>query len=112
MTEAKPDWVKMKPAEVEKIIIDLANEGNAPAKIGTILRDKHGIPKVKLLGLKVIQVLHKAKVPVKAEVDIVLEKIKNVESHIAKNKHDYPAHRSHTKKLWIVNKLNKQNSSL
>lgn len=108
MTEAKPDWVKTKPAELEKMIIELGKEGHSPAKIGTILRDKHGIPKAKLLGVKVVQVLTKAKMPPKTETEAIQEKLKKIEAHVAKNKHDYPAQRAHSKNLWIINKLSKQ----
>ena len=57
----KADWTKFKPVEVEKIIVDLARQGIAPEKIGLILRDQHGIPKAKLLGIKIkeIQTLKK-----------------------------------------------------
>ena len=95
----------MKPAELEKIVIELGKQGESPAKIGLMLRDKHGIPKAKLLGKRISAILKENKVKIKPEKEILEEKNKRVGAHIAKNKHDYPALRSLTKRLWVLNKL-------
>ena len=102
---AKPDWVKMKPAELEKIVVQLGKQGNNPAKIGIILRDKHGIPKAKLLGKRISQILIENNVKFKTEKEAMEAKIKNLESHIATRKHDKGAKRSLTKSLWAIKKL-------
>ena|SRR3989344_4999152 len=102
----KPEWVKMKPAEVEKLVLELHKQGNTPAKIGLILRDQHGIPKVKVLGKRLTKILADNKITVNPEKDLLAKKMKNLEVHITKNKHDYPAQRSLTKKLWIAKKFN------
>ena len=88
---AKPDWVKMKPAELEALIVELGKTGETPAKIGNILRDKHGIPKAKLLGKRISQILKENKIEFKTEKASMDEKIKNLESHIKKNKNDFVA---------------------
>jgi small subunit ribosomal protein S15 len=49
-----PPWQNHKPAEVEKLIQKLAKEGNAPSRIGLILRDSYGVPDVKALCGKTI----------------------------------------------------------
>lgn len=103
----KPSWLTTKPADVEKIVIDLHKQGLPPAKIGLILRDKHGIPKAKLLGKKVKQIIEDAKFTTPAEIDLVQSKIKNLERHGKQHKHDHTSLRSLTKKLWIVSKLTK-----
>lgn len=106
--QSKPEWVKMKPAELEKVVIELFKEGNSPAKIGLILRDKHGVPKAKLLGKKISKILIEAKLNPESPV-IKLEKSKeNLEKHITKNKHDYTALKSLHKKLWDINRAKKQ----
>ncbi|MEK6928489.1 MAG: 30S ribosomal protein S15 [Nanoarchaeota archaeon] len=105
MTAQSSDWVKIKPADIEKIVIELHKEGKAPAKIGLILRDKHGIPKVKLLGKKVEQILKNASLTPVKEKDAMTKKIEKLKRHILKNKHDYTSKRALTKKLWIVKKL-------
>lgn len=101
----KPEWVKMKPAELEKLVVDLAKKGETSARIGLILRDQHGIPKAKLLGKRISQIVKEAKIPVKEEKEAVKAKITNLESHSAKHKHDYSAKRSLSKNLWVLNKL-------
>ncbi len=103
----KPDWVKITPQEVEKLVLELHKAGNSTAKIGLILRDKHSIPKAKLLGKRITQILKENKLPFKTEKDIFKDKIKSIEKHISQHKHDYTAKRSLTKTLWSVKKLEK-----
>lgn len=101
----KPDWVKTKPAELEKLVLELAKQGETPAKIGLILRDKHGIPKAKLIGKKISQILKEANIKFKTEKEALNEKIEVLNKHIEKHKHDYTAGKSVTKKLWTIQKL-------
>ena len=102
---SKPEWVKMKPAELEKLIVELGKQGETPANIGNILRDKHGVPKAKLMGKKVSQILNEHKIKFTTEKDLMGVKIKKIEAHAAKHKHDKGAKRSLTKKLWAIKKL-------
>lgn len=101
-------WVKIKPKELQEIVSDLAKQGNTPAKIGFILRDKYGIPTTRLLGKKVTQILKETKTPYATEKDIIEKRTANLKTHIAKNKHDHPASRSLTKKLWALHNLTKK----
>lgn len=103
--QTKPNWVKMKPKEMEEIIISLHKEGNSPNQIGTILRDKHGIPKAKLFGKRISKILAENNLNVKSEKSFLEEKIKAIEAHILKNKHDYTAKKSLSKKQWTIRKL-------
>jgi ribosomal protein S15P/S13E len=106
MKEKKSDWVKIKPAELEKLVLDLHREGHSPAKIGLILRDKHAVPKAKAVGKKISQILNESNLKYSAEKDVYLKKIEAIEKHISAHKHDYTAKRSLTKSLWAVKKLN------
>lgn len=103
----KPDWLKIKPAELDKIIIDLHNNGNSPAKIGLVLRDKYGIPKAKLLGKKISKMIKSHNLVPMSEKSIFLKKIESLKMHITKNKHDHTSKRSLSKTLWKVKKLEK-----
>jgi len=105
MPETKTEWVKMKPVELEKVILDLHKEGHTPAKIGLILRDKHGIPKAKILGKRITAILRENKVTYTTDKHVFEKKIDSLHKHISKHKHDYTAHRSLTKKLWTIKKL-------
>ena len=106
MSETKSEWMKVKPAELEKHVLDLHKEGHTPAKIGLMLRDKHGIPKAKLIGKKITQVLNDNKISPVTEKQIAQQKIVELEAHITKHKHDYTAKRSLSKSLWAVKRLN------
>ena len=50
---------KYEKEEVEKLIIKLYKEGHSPSDIGHILRDQYGIPKVKIYGLAIRDVIRK-----------------------------------------------------
>lgn len=106
---AKPEWIKMKPAEVEKIVLDLAKKGESPAKIGLKLRDEHGIPKIKLISKKISKIIRENDMKAKSDKERIDAKMKNLESHMEKNKKDMSAKKAHAKGLWIVNKVNKLN---
>ena len=103
----KPAWVKMKSEELEKLVVDLAKKGETPAKIGLILRDQHGVPKAKLIGKKISQILkdHNIKYPV--DKDRVEKKIVSLTSHSSKNKHDHSASRALTTRQWDLYHIKK-----
>jgi small subunit ribosomal protein S15 len=107
----KPDWVKMKPAELEKLVLELHKSGLSPEKIGLVLRDKHGIPKAKLLGKKMSQILKENKLKTLSEKSLVEKKVERLNRHIAQHKHDPSAQRSLAKKLWVIHKLERQEKS-
>ena len=96
------DWIKVKPAEVEQIVTELYKKNETPAKIGMVLRDKHGIPKAKLLGKKVTRIIKDANLPIKSEKEHILAKIELVKKHLDLNKNDKPAKRYLTKLLWSL----------
>lgn len=106
-TSEKSSWIKTKPAELEKIVIDLAKQGNSPAKIGVILRDKHTIPKAKLLGKKITKILIDNNVSYIKDKDIAAKKIEKLKAHLEKQKSDYCAKKSLAKNLWLLHSLNK-----
>lgn len=102
---SKPEWVKIKPQELEKIIIELHKNGKTPAQIGTDLRDKHGIPKAKMLGKKISRILIENGLEIPSEKTILEKKMQKTKMHIENHKHDYTAKRSIAKKQWIISKL-------
>lgn len=53
-----PSWLKTTTPEVTDMICKLAKKGLTPSQIGVILRDSHGIGKVKFVtGSKVLRIL-------------------------------------------------------
>ena len=108
MSETTTSWVNIKPEDVEKKVIELAKEGMSPAQIGLFLRDQQGIPRAKLLGLRIKVILEKAKLWQDPETTNLKTKIDTLVKHQSKNKHDQSARKSHIKHASRVNTLNKQ----
>jgi len=73
---------------IEDLIVSLANQGNHPAKIGIILKEKHGIYNVKVLGKKISKILKNKNIEYKKDVDFVKEKMNKIEKHIKNNNQD------------------------
>ena len=105
MTETKPEWMKMSVKEIEKIVVQLGKEGNGPDKIGMILRDKHGIPKAKLLGKRIAVMLKENGITYPELKEIQEKRISSLNTHILAHKHDASAKRSLAKRMWVVHKL-------
>lgn len=81
---------------VERLIVELYNQGNSPEKIGMILRDTYGIGNVKeVCGKKIIKILSQHGLNViPPDLEALIEKIKNVKKHFERHKHDYVSKRS------------------
>ncbi len=59
-SKTPPDWSNSDKKKVEELILQLSEEGNSNASIGTILRDKHGVPNVRLVtGERISQTLER-----------------------------------------------------
>jgi small subunit ribosomal protein S15 len=101
-------WVNIKPEEVERKVIELAREGKSPAQIGLLLRDQQGIPRAKLLGLRIKKILEKNKLWEDPENHNLKIKIETLIKHQEKNKHDESARKSHIKHAARVHTLNKK----
>ncbi|MBX4196439.1 30S ribosomal protein S15 [Candidatus Pacearchaeota archaeon] len=108
MAEEKPNWVKMKPAELEKLVVDMAKKGMSPEKIGLALRDQHAIPRAKLVGKKISVIMKENGIPLKSEKETILASIERMKAHAAKNKHDHSASRAITKQLWAIHRLERK----
>tara|TARA_B100000902_G_scaffold168809_1_gene163429 strand:- start:185 stop:640 length:456 start_codon:yes stop_codon:yes gene_type:complete len=55
-----PEWSNSDKEEIEGLILDLSSEGHSSSSIGTILRDKHGVPDVRLvMGERISQTLNR-----------------------------------------------------
>ena len=58
LVDKAPEWSNTDEKEVTELILSLAAEGHSTAAIGTILRDQHAVPDVRLvLGKRIGQVL-------------------------------------------------------
>lgn len=87
----KPKWVSYNKNEVERLIVKLKKDGYKTAMIGTILKDRYGIPNVKLIADKGISRILKendvyGELP--ENLENLLRKAVNLRNHLEKNKKD------------------------
>lgn len=91
-TMEKPLWLKYSEEEVRNIILKLAEKGMTAEKIGLVLRDQYGIPKVKLFNLKIKEVMQDKFV--EPSVINLQNKVGRLEEHNKKNKQDKKSDRA------------------
>jgi len=97
VSKRPPTWCKYKPEEVEAIVIKLAKEGYNPSKIGTVLRDQHGIPLTKpIAGRTISQILKDEGLAptIPEDLETLLKKAARLHVHLEKNKKDLPNRRA------------------
>jgi small subunit ribosomal protein S15 len=90
----KPVWLKYSEDEVKSIILKLAEKGVTSEKIGLILRDQYGIPKVKLYNLKISKVLKEKGKYEEPTVINLTKKLQKLTEHNNKHKGDRKTERS------------------
>jgi len=99
LSKKSPAWCKYSAEEVEALVIKLAKEGNNPSTIGTVLRDRYGIPLTKpILGKSIQDVLKSSETAPKIpeDLEVLLRKAESARRHLEKNKADSIARRSLT----------------
>ncbi len=71
MRDSPPEWSNQKPQEVEELVVKLREKNLSQSEIGTILRDAHGIPRVKqATGKKLGKIISDADLNSKVPEDI------------------------------------------
>jgi len=91
ISKRPPVWCKYKPEEVEALVVKLAKEGHASSKIGTILRDQHGIPLTKpITGKTITKILKDVGLApsLPEDLETLLKKAARLHVHLEKNKKD------------------------
>jgi len=84
-------FVTMKPAEIEKIIIELSNKDVSKSEIGLILRDSYAVPSVKLVcGKSISSILKENKMvkEVPEDLGFLHKKYQSLTKHLENNKKD------------------------
>jgi small subunit ribosomal protein S15 len=86
-----PEWVAMKPKEIERTVLRLADEGYSSSLIGMKLRDQYGVPSVKhSTGKSILKILAENKRTPKLPEDLrnLMKKAVNLGEHLAENPKD------------------------
>ena len=90
-TDTAPSWSESDKGTVEELIIKYANEGHSSAKIGTLLRDMHAVPDVRLvMGERISQTLSRNDLESKYPEDMMnlMRKALSLIDHLSNNKKD------------------------
>ena len=92
----KPVWLKYTEAEVKEIVLKIIEKSPelTAEKIGLVLRDNYGIPKVAIYGLKISEILKEAGKYKFPDLENLKTKNAKLEKHITKNHHDQKTKRS------------------
>ena len=91
MVDKAPEWSNTDAKEVTELILSLAAEGHNPTTIGTILRDQHAVPDVRLvLGKRLGQVLAENDVTPKYPEDLMnlMRRALRLIDHLEANRKD------------------------
>lgn len=91
----KNTWMKKDNKEIEDLVISLAKQGLSSEKIGLVMRDTHGVPKVKIIGKKISSIIKEGNIKQgMQDVDNLNKKAERLQKHLEKNKVDKGAKRS------------------
>jgi len=86
-----PSWSNTDKAAIEKLIVDLRKEGTSSSMIGLILRDRHGVPDVKMVtGKSIGDILIENKINSEIPEDLrdLMIKALGLRKHLEDNKKD------------------------
>ena len=86
----KPVWLKYTEEEVREIILNLIKKQPelTTEKIGLILKDTYGIPKTKIYGIKIGQVLKQENLYKNPDLLNLEKKESSIQEHIKRNNQD------------------------
>ena len=87
----KPVWVERSGKEVENDVVKLAKKGHSKSMIGTILRDSHGVPLVKVItGKRISAILEENDIesPLPEDLSNLVKKALNIRKHLEDNHKD------------------------
>ena len=99
--DSAPDWVQMNQEEINELILKLKREGLTKSKIGMILRDQYGIPKVKqIIGKRIGDVVKEASLEDQIPEDLLalMRKAVSLNRHLSK----YPKDLKNKRNLQLI----------
>jgi small subunit ribosomal protein S15 len=86
-----PAWSNSDVREIEKVIREFRKQGRSASEIGLVLRDKYGVPDVKLvMGKRLGTILSEMGMEAKLPEDLanLIRKALGLRKHLADNKND------------------------
>ncbi len=86
-----PEWSNTDTTEIEKIIVDLRKDGMSSSQIGLVLRDKYGVPDIKLAtGKRLNEILREKGLEPEIPEDLqnLMQRALRIRKHLAENKKD------------------------
>lgn len=86
-----PEWSNTDVTAIEKVIVDLSKEGVSTARIGLVLRDRYGVPDVKLAtGKRIGQIVKEKGLEGAIPEDLknLIVKALGLRKHLAENRKD------------------------
>jgi small subunit ribosomal protein S15 len=86
-----PEWSNTDVTAIEKVIVDLSKEGVSTARIGLVLRDRYGVPDVKLAtGKRIGQIVKEKGLEGEIPEDLknLMIKALGLRKHLAENRKD------------------------
>ncbi len=105
-----PAWSNTNKEEIEKTLLQLANQGKSSSEIGMILRDRYGVPDVaKVTGKKILSSMKEKNVAPKVPEDIhnLIVKVLELNKHLDKNPKDLHNKRSLNNMVSKIRRLEK-----
>lgn len=111
MAETKiPGWVDKNEDEIEDLVIELAEGGKSPSKIGLTLRDQYGIPSVQeVLGKNLLEILEENDLApdIPEELLNLMREAVKLRNHLDRNPKDSRSQRTLTELESKIHKLTK-----
>ncbi|KAG9393817.1 Ribosomal protein S15 [Carpediemonas membranifera] len=86
-----PEWAKMTTEELNTIIAGMARKGVNPSRIGTILRDQHGVGQIHAVtGNKIVRMLRSQGLAPEIPEDLymMIKRAVSIRKHIERNPRD------------------------
>ena len=108
--EQPPGWSNTNKEEIEKTLIQLANQGKTSSEIGMILRDRYGTPDVSsVMGKKIVAIMKEKHVAPKVPEDIhnLIVKVLELSKHLDRNPKDAHNKRSLNNMVSKIRRLEK-----
>jgi small subunit ribosomal protein S15 len=84
-SKTKTPWLKLSEEEIKKIIAELMQKEQQPAKIGIILRDQYGVPTTKVYGKKLLKIMKELGYNVQIELKNKEKKVERMKEHLKEN---------------------------